>query len=48
MNAGTGASPDVVVGTLEIPYQALDASAQIDVGPMSMLWLASTAPPRPT
>ncbi len=46
---GVGAeldNPDVVIGTLEIPYQTLEASAQVDVGPMSMLWLASTAPPR--
>jgi 1,4-alpha-glucan branching enzyme len=48
--AGVGGdtfNPDVVVGTLEIPYQTLEASAQVDLGPMSMLWLASTAPPRP-
>ncbi len=47
--AGVGGdtfNPDVVTGTLEIPYQTLEASAQVDVGPMSMLWLASTAPPR--
>ena len=28
-----------------VPWQTLETSGQLDIGPMSMVWLASTAPP---
>ena len=31
-----------------VPWQSLETSGQIDIGPMSMVWLASTAPPLPS
>jgi len=31
-----------------VPWQSLETSGQLDIGPMSMVWLASTAPPPPS
>ncbi len=43
-----GPEDDVVIATEPVfPWQSLETSAQLDVGPMSMVWLASTAPPPP-
>jgi 1,4-alpha-glucan branching enzyme len=35
---------DVVVSGVDEPCQSQTSSAMLDIGPMSMIWIASTAP----
>jgi len=44
-----GLEDDVVTAAdPAVPWQSLETSGQLDIGPMSMVWLASTAPPPPS
>jgi 1,4-alpha-glucan branching enzyme len=45
--SGHRGAESVSASSPPVPWQQLENSTQLDVGPMSMIWLASTAPPPP-